>query len=166
MRSPATICFCAIIFAGINFRDAVGDDSLPTGAIARLKSAVSDKGRLVTSVAFSPDGKLLASGGYFPHAISLWDVATGKELRTCNGHTNGLGLFVSSPDGARLASASKDGTIRLWDVTTGKEVWSAVADKDRVFVVQFSPDGKTLTSGGADGVIRRWDAATGKETQT
>src|SRR3954454_9249851 len=69
----------------------------------------------VTSVAFSPDGKMLASGSN-DETIKLWDVQAGKEHATLKGHTNEVTSVAFSPDGKTLASASLDGTVRLWDV--------------------------------------------------
>jgi WD40 repeat protein len=77
-------------------------------------------------VAFSPDGRLLASGSA-DNTIKLWDVATGSEVRTLTGHTDDVNSVAFSPDGRLLASGpwdktGWDKTIKLWDVATGSEV--------------------------------------------
>jgi len=70
----------------------------------------------VVSVAFSPDGKRLASGG---KTIKIWDTVTGKELLTLKGHSDGVRSVVFSLDGKRLASGSDDTTIKIWDIPEG-----------------------------------------------
>ena len=71
-------------------------------------------------MAYSPDGKTLASGSG-DKTIKLWDVATGKEQATLKGHTDWVTSVAFSPDGKTLASGSEDKTIKLWDVATGKQ---------------------------------------------
>ncbi len=73
----------------------------------------------VTSVAFSPDGSLLASGSW-DQTIKLWEVATGQEVRTLSGHSSTVSSVAFSPDGRLLASGSWDGTVLLWDATRFK----------------------------------------------
>jgi WD40 repeat protein len=79
--------------------------------------------RRVLCVAFSPDGKIVASGGGgVDPIIKLWDVATGEEIRTLTGHTGAVEGLSFSPNGTTLISASNDNTLKLWDVTTGQEL--------------------------------------------
>jgi WD40 repeat protein len=107
----------------------------------------------VLSVAFSPDGKTLASGGgaihageYNPGELKLWDVATGKERATLKGHTIVVSVAFS-PDGKTLASGSQDETVKLWDVATGKERATLKGHTSGVMSVAYSPDGETLALG-------------------
>ncbi len=122
----------------------------------------------VISVACSPDGTMLASGGWEgDNTIRLWDVATGKELRLFKPQSGPWGCIVFSPDGKSLATGRHDHGIQLWDVETGKLLHQLDGqDKSSVPVeVAYSPDGRTLASGGKDGTIRMWDLATGKESR-
>ena len=104
-------------------------------------------------VAFSPDGKSVASGTI---AIRIWDVATGAELKKMEGHTRAISSIAFSPDGTVLATSSQDGTVRLWDVAAGVER-RRLQGASRVYSVFFPPSGKTLVS--SDGNLRIWTTA-------
>jgi hypothetical protein len=140
-------------------------------AILLWDAATSKELRKVTAngcvcLAWSPDGKLLASGpggASKVHDPQLWDPATGKEVRRCTGHTNICYFVAFSPDGKLLASASVDQTVRLWDVGTGKEVRAMSGHTNNVLRVAYAPDGKTVASVGDDQTVRLWDPAAGKE---
>ena len=114
----------------------------------------------VLSVAYSPDGKRLASGD-FGGTIKIWDAATGQELGTLKGQAERIHSLAYSPDGRRLAAGSLDQTVKLWDVATGEEVITLKHD-GWVWFVAFSPDGKTLASG-TQGTVYLWRAATEEE---
>jgi WD40 repeat protein len=118
-------------------------------------------------VAFSPDGKTLASSGkdQLDKTIKLWDTATGKELTTLKGHELQVVCFAFTSDGKTLASGSFDGKIKLWDVATGTENVTFKEGAAALWCLAFSPDGKTLASVGGDG-INLWDASTGKKQDT
>ena len=118
----------------------------------------------VSSVAFSPDGKLLASGSY--EEIKLWDVATGQCIRTLKGHILMVYSVSFSPDGRLLASGAWDKTVKLWDVATGECIRTLKGHTGGVCSVAFSPDGKLLASGSADDTIKLWDVATGQCIRT
>ncbi len=114
----------------------------------------------VLSVAFSPDGKMVAAGGA-GRTISLWDAATGKELRRFPPLDRGQPARVAfSPDGKMLASVSQANTlVCLYDVNTGKELRLLQRHQSGVTCLALSPDGKLLASGDHKGTIRVWDPA-------
>ncbi|AKG21309.1 AAA-like domain-containing protein [Calothrix sp. 336/3] len=116
----------------------------------------------VSSVAFSPDGKTLASGSW-NKTIKLWNVTTGKEITSLTGHKDYVSSVAFSPDGKTLVSTSSDHIVKLWNVATGKEIASLTGHQGSVNSAAFSPDGKTLASGSDDKTIKLWNVATGKE---
>src|ERR1017187_7230652 len=97
----------------------------------------------VNSVAFSPDGRILASGSD-DHTIKLWDVASWRELRTLAGHDGAVNSVAFSPDDRTLASGGYDHTIKLWDVASGRELRTLAGHTKLVCSVAFSPDGHIL----------------------
>src|SRR5215813_2091863 len=103
----------------------------------------------VHSVAFSPDGKILAEGNA-SRTIGFWDVGSGKLIRSFEGHSGKVYSVAFSPDGTMLASASADHTIKLWQAPSGKLIRLLSGHKGSVFSVAFSSDGKTLASAGDD----------------
>jgi WD40 repeat protein/tRNA A-37 threonylcarbamoyl transferase component Bud32 len=110
----------------------------------------------VTSVAYSPDKKLLAAGGE-DSTVRIWDAETGQELRVLKGHRKAVVAVAFSPDGKRLASASTDATVRLWDSETGEEALSLKSDTRFTSGLTFSPKGDYLVAGSVDGV-KVWHA--------
>jgi predicted NACHT family NTPase len=107
--------------------------------------------RTIDSVAFSPDGRTLASGSW-DQTIKLWEITSGRELRTLTGHTNAVDSVAFSPDGGMLASGSWDGTIRLWDAASGREL-RVLGHKGSGY------SGRTLASGSSDNTIKLWDVS-------
>ena len=121
--------------------------------------ASSHKGS-VNSVAFSPDGKMFASGSA-DFDVRIWDVATGQVVRELHGHSGGVRSLAFSPDGQKLATGSYDDTIRVWNLKSGKSLFVLRGHSGDVRSLSFSPDGSILASGSADKTIRLWDLKSG-----
>ena len=117
----------------------------------------------VNSVAFTPDGRILASGSD-DTTIILWDVATSHPKgASLKGHTGIVRSVAFTPDGRTLASGSWDNTIILWDVATGQPKGAPLTRHTSVVTsVAFTPDGRTLASGSQDNTIILWEVATGQ----
>jgi serine/threonine protein kinase len=116
------------------------------------------------SVAFNPDGTMLATGGN-GQMIQIWNVQTGAEVAALNGHSDVIYTLAYSPDGTRLASGSGDGTVRIWDMTSNRQALTLPGHVGDVRRVVYSPDGRYLVSVGEDRTVRIWDAASGEELQ-
>ena len=133
-----------------------------------------ERGR-VASVAFSPDGKILASGSD-DETVKLWDVETNTNIATLEGHTDRVSSVAFSPDGKILASGGGtfDETVKLWDVETNTNTATLEGHMDGASSVAFSPDGKILASGvgdaffpeffstSSDNRVKLWDVTSGE----
>jgi WD40 repeat protein/serine/threonine protein kinase len=122
-------------------------------------------GLSVLAVAFSPDGRQIASGGD-DKIVKLWDVATGREIFTLQGHTKRVESVAFSPDGRQIASGSNDSSIKQWDAITGQETMNLVTRSGGVASVAYSANGKRIVAGMGGGVIKVWDAGSGAELMT
>ncbi|KAK3995703.1 hypothetical protein QBC44DRAFT_319239 [Cladorrhinum sp. PSN332] len=119
----------------------------------------------VHSVAFSHDGKQVASGSA-DGTIKIWDATSGSCVKTLEGHGDSVRSVTFSYDGKQVASGSDDGTIKIWDATSGSCVKTLEGHGDSVRSVTFSHDGKQVASGSDDGTIKIWDATLGSCVKT
>jgi WD40 repeat protein len=174
VRQPAS----ARAISGVRIWD------LQTGGSRAL---LEEAGPAEFSVAFSPDGKTLASGGW-NRMVRVWDVASGRLMRAQRGHEELVRFVAFHPDGRTIVSASFDATIRFWDAATGDQTRNPIRlERTAPNCVVISRDGQTLaanTTGPADsrqppaapgaigfqtsapGVIKLWDWSSGKERMT
>ena len=128
----------------------LGQDGEGVGRQTRApKSALSrDTRAVVSSVAFSPDGKRIVSGSG-DKTLKVWDADKGTETLSLKGHTNCVTSVAFSPDGKRIVSGSLDDTVKLWDADNGTEIRTLKDHKCKVLGVSFSLDNKRIVSGGA-----------------
>jgi WD40 repeat protein len=109
----------------------------------------------VLAVAYSHDGKLLATGGT-DGEIKIWTADTFEEIICCHGHKHWVWSVSFSPDNRYIASTSDDYLVKIWDISTGKCLHTLVGHTDAVDVVVFSPDGNIIATGAEDSTIRLW----------
>jgi RNA polymerase sigma factor (sigma-70 family) len=147
-------------------RDRYGDP-LPPGARARIGTVRFRDGGVIFALAYSPDGKTLASGTG-SGVIRLWDATTGKERLLLQPQAGQIHSLAFSPDGKKLASVGtgKDPTsapVHVWDAITGKVL--RTFRQQSGFTVAFAPDGRRLAACGLGGTARLWDVVSGKEAR-
>jgi WD40 repeat protein len=115
----------------------------------------------VTSLSWSPDSRLLASGASNDPVVHVWDVTTGSEAFTLNGHEGWIRNVAFSPDGTFIASGSTDLSVRIWDIQTKRTVFTMNGHTDFINGLAWSPDGTLLASASRDGSVRLWNTRTG-----
>ena len=126
-----------------------------TGEAVRLKGHTDS----VLGLAFSRDGRLLASASY-DRTVRIWDATSGHLQHTLQDHSDSVYAVAFSPDGALLASAGADRSVKVWEVATGKRLYSLNDAADWVYAVAWHPDGKHLSAAGVDKSIRVWEVLT------
>jgi WD40 repeat protein len=120
---------------------------------------LGEQGPLRT-LAFSPDGKVLAAGE--GQTVALWDLAGGETIRRLTGHDGAVNAVAFTPGGHTLVSAGDDATLRLWNFERDAAAEVLKGHRAPVHAVAVSPDGKLLASASDDGTARVWDAVTGR----
>ena len=137
--------------------------------IALQQSAQAQSARVtgtaVLSVAWSPDGKRLATGSQDTTA-KVWDAASGRDVLTLRGQHDSISSVAWSPDAKQLATGSGDGTARVWDAETGEDLLRLSGHDASVFSVAWSPDMRRLATASQDGTTKVWDAEAGKQLLT
>ena len=142
---------------------------LASASTGKTTATLEGMQEVVRSVAFSPDGELLAAAGGLPARngeVKIWDVASSELQLTIEGHADTIYAAVFSPDGSILATSSYDRLIKLWDVDSGKELRTLKDHIDAVYALEFTPDGKWLLSGAADRSLKIWDVSSGERLYT
>ena len=115
----------------------------------------------IDSVALSPNARFVLTGGD-DGTVRLWDVATGKQIRSFKGHKSRVNSVAFSPDGRTALTGSYDNSARLWDVDSGRQLRAFTGHTNYVLSVAFSPDGRSALTGSEDGTARLWDLASGR----
>src|SRR5262249_43595062 len=141
-------------------------------------------GEEVLCVAFSPDGRSLASASGLPVEIAaipkqkgpvssgedltirLWDLTTGRQTLTLRGHEGAIHDLAYSPDGRFLASAGSDQTVRLWKLDDGSLVWSQHDPGGHVLAVAVSPDGRLVATAGTGKTVTIRDVSSGQPVRS
>jgi WD40 repeat protein len=119
----------------------------------------------VWSIAFSPNGKLLAIGGS-DMTIKVQDLTSGNIVSTLRGHNKDILSIAFSPDGKLVAAGGADKTVKIWNLSDGNINTVLFGHQDQVWSVAFSPNGKTLASGSSDKTVMIWDIPGGKVVTT
>ena len=127
--------------------------ALPTAPPALTIAAHKDA---ILDLAFSPDGKTLATCGY-DRLIKLWNTETGQLVRELKDHSDAVYGVAFSPDGALLASGSADRAVKVWQVADGKRLYTLSDSTDWIYSVAWSPNGKHLAAAGVDKSVRVWE---------
>ncbi len=140
---------------------------LPVSAVGQDAELVLRKGHSssINSVAFSPDGELLASGSA-DSTVKIWDVERQELLRTLSSRGGGISSVAWSPDNRHLAVGAYDNIITIWDVSTGTLHHRLKGHDDWIYSVAWNRDGDRLASGSGDGTIRIWKTSTGQLLNT
>lgn len=161
MKQSSQMIICLfIILLNVNFTFAQISDQRNLELVVQTGHSGA-----VESMAFSQNGKLLASGDK-NGVIKLWDLSSGREIKTLSKHSLGVSDISFSPSGNLLVSGGTDSSIKIWNVIDGRELMNLYGGSHSIISVIFSADEKKLISASLAGGIKLWDVATGKELKT
>jgi WD40 repeat protein len=146
----------------VRLRAAVVARAIQRKLWAELRRFEGHKGWVIR-VVLTPDGKRAVSSGF--DGLRLWDLQTGKTIRSFGAGLGGWGLYVSR-DGKRVLCSAGDRSVRLYDLDTGKELQKFVGHYGEVWVATLSPDGKYAVTGAVDRTLRVWDVETGRQLRS
>ena len=164
------LCHLNIDLTGYDFSNlTVWQAYLPETSLAQVNFSHSDLSKSVfahtfsvmTEVAFSPDGQMLATGNW-DNRVYLWEVASGNQLAICSGHAKRVWSVAFHPGGNLLASGGEDRTIKLWNSRTGQCIYTLEGHSGCVRCLAFSRCGEFLFSGSDDRTVRQWKVNIGK----
>jgi small GTP-binding protein len=132
---------------------------LPPGV--KLLRSLEGHEKLVSSLAFDPQGETLASGSG-DNTVKLWEVSSGQLLRTLKGHSGTVSRVTFDPSGRTVASASADRTVKRWMVSSGDLLDTLEGHQSSIRALAFDPENRSLATGGDDNTVKLWDARNGK----
>jgi WD40 repeat protein len=132
-----------------------------TGLVLTLEGHTDD----VNGVALTPDGQWVVSASR-DKTLKVWDLASGRELRTVTCHTNYIWAVAVTRDGQRAVSVSSDPTLKVWELGTGRELYTLTGHTNGIIAVAVTPDGKRAISGSWDHTLKVWDLDSGRELRT
>ncbi|ETO27560.1 WD-40 repeat-containing protein [Reticulomyxa filosa] len=137
---------------------------LLTKNIPKYRPNIFRHDKTINDVKFSADGRMIISSSD-DTTVRIWDIASGQQIQTFNGHSEFINCAEFSPDGITIVSCSWDKTIRLWNRISGCEIQKLGGHLGTIYGVTFSPDGKNIASCSSDKTIKLWDVQSGKVIQ-
>ncbi len=153
----------AVAFSSDNTTLVTGDSSgtvkLWDPASGEEKSSFRADSLGIRALAFSPTSQVLATAGSGEKNVHLWQLPGGQSLGEFDGDEDAIRIITFAPDGKRLATGSRNGSIRIWDVLPARPLATISAHRGNVMALAFSPDGRLLASGGEDRVAKLWDVS-------